>query len=76
MKFITTIIPLVEFYIYSLEVEYCGPSPDPPTGATRYFKGERESWFSIFEKFVPVRNGFVWSRHLLFIFIFKWGKFK
>ena len=37
--------------------------------ATRYSKGERESWFSSFEKFVPVRNGFVWSHHLLFIFI-------
>ena len=35
------------------------PSPDPPTGATRYFKGEMENWFSSFEKFVPVRNGFV-----------------
>ena len=53
-----------------------GPSPDLPTGAIRYSKGERENWFSSFEKFVPVRNGFVWSHHLLFIFIFKLGKFK
>ena len=53
-----------------------GPSPDPPIGTTHYLKGKRESWFSSFEKFVPVRNGFVWSRHLLFIFIFKWGKLK
>ena len=43
---------------------------------TRYFKGEKESWFLSLEKFVPMRNDFVWSRHLLFIFIFKWGKFK
>ena len=53
-----------------------GPSPDPSIDATRYFKGERESWFLSFEKFVPVRNGFVWNCHLLFIFIFKWRKFK
>ena len=53
-----------------------GPSPDPTTDATLYFKGERESWFLSFEKFVPLRNGFVLSRHLLFIFIFKWEKFK
>ena len=49
----------------------CGPSLDLPTGVTRYFKGERESWFSSFEKFVPVKNSFVSGHHLLFIFIFK-----
>ena len=32
--------------------------------------------FSSFEKpTLPVRNGVVWSRHLLFLFLFlKWGK--
>ena len=66
-------ISWVKHYIY---VYGCGPSPDPLTNTTRYFKGERESWFSSFEKFVLVRNGFVWSHHLLLIFIFKWGKLK
>ena len=30
----------------------CGPSLDPLTDATHYFKGERENWFLSFEKFV------------------------
>ena len=33
-------------------------------------KGKRESWFSSFEKFVPVRNSFVWSpTYFLFLFL-------
>ena len=67
------------FWVRSpVESPICGPSPNPPTCATRYFfkKSKRENCFSSFEKFVPVRNSFVWSFHLLFIFIFKWEKIK
>ena len=54
-----------------------GPSPDPPIGATHYLKGKKESWFSSFEKFVPDEGRFfIWSRHLLFTFIFEMGKIK
>ena len=60
------IISWVKHYIY---VYRCGPSPDPSIDVTHYFKSERESWFSSFEKFVPMRNGFVWSRHFLFLFL-------
>ena len=36
-------------------------------------KYERKNWFLSFEKFVPIRNGFVWSRHLL-LFLFLNGE--
>ena len=50
------------------------------TGLARLaFKMKRKNEkveFSSFEKPALVRNGVVWSRHLLFIFIFKMGKIK
>ena len=38
--------------------------------------GGKKCGFRVLENSSPMRNGFVWSRHLLFIFIFEIGKIK
>ena len=56
---------------------HCGPSPDPPDRRDSLLeeKKERKSLcFPVLKNPPPVRNGVVWSGHLLFIFIFLKGE--
>ena len=55
----------------------CGPSPDPRRPVQLAFKRKEKKeklGFRVLKNPSLVRNGVVWSCHLLFIF--KWGKFK
>ena len=57
----------------------CGPSPDPPDWHNSLLKEKKERKIlcsPVLKNPSPARNGVVWSRHLLFIFIFKIGKIK
>ena len=57
----------------------CGPSPDPPDWRDSLLKEKKERkslCFLVLKNPPLVRNGVVWSHHLLFIFIFKMAKIK
>ena len=58
----------------------CGPSPDPPNRRDSLLKekkrNEKVGIFQVLKNPPPMRNGVVWSRHLLFIFVLKMGKIK
>ena len=60
-------------------VPICGPSPDPPDWHDSLLKEKKEGkslYFPVLKNPTSVRNSVVWSRHLLFIFVFKMGKIK
>ena len=71
---------LVETIVHYLLIEemtylgHYGPSPDPTTDTTRYFKGERESWFLSFEKNHPNEERFCLESPLTSYFYFLKGK--
>ena len=60
---------LLPFFLFLLLVCY-GPYPIHRPTRLSFKKKENEKDFRVLGKSVPKRNGFVWSHHLLFIFIY------
>ena len=59
------------FLNHGMPLSICGPYPIHRQAQLAFKK--KEKYFRVLGKSVPKRNGFFWSPHLLFIFIYYGG---